>query len=369
MRELVRHFLASRAAGGLDTLPTFVISLHAATHRRAALLRHAAAGGLRLGYWGGGAGGGACTGAGASCGASGGSSDHPGEVHWMPGVRGALLGSSTLKAVLRPQTHTAYHLGQVGCFLSHVTVWREVVERGLPFAVVLEDDAQLAPGGRFRRMVAAAVARLSEEAARSRGGAAAGGWDVLFLNYGDVPAETGDMRTRKWKSHEACLAALTRAGGRQKPFRRRRAPRGGTGGGGGGGAGGGGGGAWPAPIVALDACFHLSSAAYVVSQRGAATLLKHFFPVPPLNIDVALFQAQSRGLIRAFALVPHVARPAVHGGDRNQTQMAPRFAVFKPGGGLFVSFAPGDQPDCARTDCTLAFSSDIPYISGATLQI
>lgn len=35
--------------------------------------------------------------------------------------------------------------GEVGCYLSHVDVWKRIVSEGLPSALVLEDDALLAP--------------------------------------------------------------------------------------------------------------------------------------------------------------------------------------------------------------------------------
>jgi glycosyl transferase family 25 len=37
------------------------------------------------------------------------------------------------------------HMGQLGCALSHIGVWRQLLGSGLDWAVVLEDDARLAP--------------------------------------------------------------------------------------------------------------------------------------------------------------------------------------------------------------------------------
>ena len=48
----------------------------------------------------------------------------------------------------------------------------------------------------------------------------------------------------------------------------------------------------------------------MVSQSGAAALLASALPMRA-NADVSVFQAQAGGALRAFALVPHVARPAV----------------------------------------------------------
>ena len=33
--------------------------------------------------------------------------------------------------------------GEVGIWLSHLTTWHDIVEQGLPFALVLEDDVVL----------------------------------------------------------------------------------------------------------------------------------------------------------------------------------------------------------------------------------
>src|SRR5690606_1631962 len=35
--------------------------------------------------------------------------------------------------------------GEVGCALSHVSIYREMVNEGIPYAVILEDDVCLAP--------------------------------------------------------------------------------------------------------------------------------------------------------------------------------------------------------------------------------
>src|SRR5262245_54308049 len=39
--------------------------------------------------------------------------------------------------------HSALRPGEIGCYASHLTVMRLIVERGLPYALVLEDDAVL----------------------------------------------------------------------------------------------------------------------------------------------------------------------------------------------------------------------------------
>lgn len=57
-----------------------------------------------------------------------------------------------------------------GCAMSHVRVWREVVKRGLPSALVLEDDALLV--SKFKKK----LAKITEELPN-------GEWDVLHLGF------------------------------------------------------------------------------------------------------------------------------------------------------------------------------------------
>ena len=45
--------------------------------------------------------------------------------------------------------------GEVGCYASHLVVAQQIVARGLPYAVVLEDDVELAPD--FKAIIRAAI--------------------------------------------------------------------------------------------------------------------------------------------------------------------------------------------------------------------
>lgn len=58
--------------------------------------------------------------------------------------------------------------GEIGCYSSHLLAAETILARGLPYAVVLEDDVELAPG--FRKIVDAAIGSLSGE------------WDILSLS-------------------------------------------------------------------------------------------------------------------------------------------------------------------------------------------
>lgn len=58
--------------------------------------------------------------------------------------------------------------GEIGCYASHLVTAETILERGLPYAVVLEDDVDLVPD--FRQVVAASIERLPPD------------WDILSLS-------------------------------------------------------------------------------------------------------------------------------------------------------------------------------------------
>lgn len=71
---------------------------------------------------------------------------------------GALTRSSAEDVEAPPRSHLALTRPAVGCFLSHLAVWRWVVETGLPRVLVFEDDAAPAAdfdAGRLGRVLAA----------------------------------------------------------------------------------------------------------------------------------------------------------------------------------------------------------------------
>lgn len=71
----------------------------------------------------------------------------------------ALLGSREAADAIHqpPPSHLSLTPPAVGCFLSHLAIWRWVLRQNLPRVLVLEDDAYPAPGydaGRLRAFVA-----------------------------------------------------------------------------------------------------------------------------------------------------------------------------------------------------------------------
>jgi glycosyl transferase, family 25 len=83
----------------------------------------------------------------------------------VPAVEGAKLPKAEIAALLgapadhideAPPSHLSLTRPAVGCFLSHLAVWRWMIARGLPRLLVLEDDAAPAPDysiARLRRVL------------------------------------------------------------------------------------------------------------------------------------------------------------------------------------------------------------------------
>ncbi|WP_372620652.1 glycosyltransferase family 25 protein [Falsiroseomonas sp.] len=108
----------------MSGVPVFVISLSRATKRRASIAAHLS----NLGI----------------------------DAEFADAVDGELLSPDERRAI--QAAGTDFHPGVVGCYLSHMAVYRRIVAKGLPVALVLEDDARLNP--RFARLLRSAPHKL-----------------------------------------------------------------------------------------------------------------------------------------------------------------------------------------------------------------
>lgn len=132
-------------------IPVFVISLLRAPQRRASIEAHLRSMGL--------------------------------DYEIVDAVDGALMPDLDRDRLLAPGV--SYAAGVVGCYLSHIRVYEEVVKRSIPVALVLEDDARLNP----------ALVRALRE------GAIARDYDFCLLDCDDVSEDIPvfyDPDTRKW---------------------------------------------------------------------------------------------------------------------------------------------------------------------------
>ncbi|XP_059849690.1 procollagen galactosyltransferase 2-like isoform X2 [Hypanus sabinus] len=93
-------------------------------------------------------------------------------------VDGSALNSSTLKAMgIRmlpgysdPYTGRTLTKGEIGCFLSHYSIWKEVVDRKLKKVVVFEDDVRF--DGHFKRKLLRLLNEIEDVDLE---------WDLIYL--------------------------------------------------------------------------------------------------------------------------------------------------------------------------------------------
>uniref|UniRef100_A0A8C4XHK0 Collagen beta(1-O)galactosyltransferase 2b n=1 Tax=Erpetoichthys calabaricus TaxID=27687 RepID=A0A8C4XHK0_ERPCA len=96
----------------------------------------------------------------------------------LDAVDGSALNSSQLQAMgidMLPGYEDPYSgrvltRGEIGCFLSHYHIWKEVVHRGLQSVLVLEDDVRFEP--QFRKRLMSLMANIRE---------AQLDWDLIYV--------------------------------------------------------------------------------------------------------------------------------------------------------------------------------------------
>ncbi|XP_075416817.1 inactive glycosyltransferase 25 family member 3 isoform X2 [Tenrec ecaudatus] len=92
------------------------------------------------------------------------------------------LGVDLLPGYQDPYSGRTLTKGEVGCFLSHYSIWEEVAARGLAQVVVLEDDV------RFQSDFRGRLERLMEEVAAEKLA-----WDLIYLGRKQVNPEEEEV--------------------------------------------------------------------------------------------------------------------------------------------------------------------------------
>lgn len=80
------------------------------------------------------------------------------------------IGATQLDGYLDPYHKRPMKMGEIGCFLSHYFIWKEMEEKGYKRILILEDDV------RFRLNFVANFESMMHEADRHYGG-----WDLLYI--------------------------------------------------------------------------------------------------------------------------------------------------------------------------------------------
>ncbi len=231
-----------------------------------------------------------------------------GHVHYIPAVNGFTLPLDTISLVLKNSSDTLLHQGAIGCALSHLSIYRDIVEEGLPFSLVLEDDAVLLRGA--KEHVLAGVDTLYSEYGDD--------WDVLITDFGSDKAAMGIERFHQHSIPSSCYEAMQGTG---------------------------------KLVVEINGpCSHMNSVSYVVSYHGAAKLTEHLLPLSTA-IDMKMQDLVKSGVLRAFALVPF-ATGQLYKTTRDGSDMIERFVTVKDGQPVFT-FNDDAERNCLKQPCVL----------------
>ncbi|XP_023029681.2 glycosyltransferase 25 family member [Leptinotarsa decemlineata] len=137
------------------------------------------------------------------------------EVAVVDAVDGKTLNETFLESIqFMPEFVDPYHkrpmtLGEIGCFMSHLNIWNEIVKQGHETALVLEDDIRFEPYFRLKvQNVMADVKKIP-------------GWDLVYfgrkrLQESDEPlVEGSNLLVRAGYSYWTLGYALSQQGARK----------------------------------------------------------------------------------------------------------------------------------------------------------
>ncbi|EDO43389.1 predicted protein [Nematostella vectensis] len=82
------------------------------------------------------------------------------------------LGIKMLPGYYDPYGKRPLTMGEIGCFLSHYKIWKEMIEKGLERVLILEDDVRFEPD--FRRKLLAMIADANQLESKYN-------WDMIYV--------------------------------------------------------------------------------------------------------------------------------------------------------------------------------------------
>jgi len=227
------------------------------------------------------------------------------QARWISGVDGSLLSPRVTRATLREGSVLSQ--GEVGIWLSHLTAWHDIVESGLPYALVLEDDVVLS----------ADIASVLRNVLIALDGE---DWDLVALDVG-VPGHThvGVETTRPFIS-ERCIDAARQLYDKGEVVAR-----------------------------LSGGCAHASIGGALISWAGAQKLTQNAFPVER-PVDTYVERLVRDGSLHAWASLPAVA----HVDGRNTSDSVRRYLRVE-GPHVHYTFRADDQslPTCFDTPCQI----------------
>jgi len=120
-------------------------------------------------------------------------------VQLIPATDGRKINRDQWASVNRLNTDQLTN-GQIGCYESHVRVWRRIVDQNLPYALVFEDDVDI-------RYTQETVDKLNEVVAELK---TVPNWDIVYIgNDAAKPGGNGQLRFPPKRQHTPHLADVS----------------------------------------------------------------------------------------------------------------------------------------------------------------
>ena len=238
----------------------------------------------------------------------------PNNIHYTPAVDGMMVPLDSLKDILKDSNTTIIHQGAIGCTLSHITVWRNIVRLGLPHSLVLEDDAVLLPNA--YQHIKDGLSRMYSSVADK--------WDIIITDFGSSE-HVGIESMRQHGTPQNCVQSFynSNAFGMEKQL---------------------------LIDITGSSCAHFNSVSYVVSYQGAKRLLKYLIPLDR-PVDVEILHLIESGVLRAYVLLPFVSGQ-VRQEKRSGSDMIERFITMQNGEAVYT-FNSVEEQNCLNERCIL----------------
>ena len=238
----------------------------------------------------------------------------PKNVHYTPAVDGMMVPLDSLKDILKDSNTTIIHQGAIGCTLSHITVWRNIVRLGLPHSLVVEDDAVLLPNA--YQHIKDGLSRMYSSVTDK--------WDIIITDFGSSEY-VGIESMRQHGTPQNCVQSFynSEVFGIEKQL---------------------------LIDITGSSCAHFNSVSYVVSYQGAKRLLKHLIPFDR-PVDVEILHLIESGVLRAYVLLPFVSGQ-VRQEKRSSSDMIERFITMQNGEAVYT-FNSVEEQNCLNERCIL----------------
>jgi GR25 family glycosyltransferase involved in LPS biosynthesis len=238
-------------------------------------------------------------------------------------VDGLSLSEFVISNVLGEQA--VLSTGEIGCFLSHITMWWMIVRTSKPFAVIIEDDAVLTEN--FYSKLNYYIRKLSHE-----------DWDILFLERcGEMRQHTKDKDCRSpvYKGMERTMAMHSGSGNNE-------------------GTGDGARLYYPG-LLHIDGtgCIPSGVRGYVLSQSGAKKLVANAVPLRRA-IDVHMADMIYSGQLNAYCTLPSIIRMHQGGLKSSDTASMPVYHT-KINNKIRYTARDGVFPKCSTILCVLQY--------------